>query len=62
VRREVLALRDMLKELDARNYEMRAFGFACLMLVGIAVGSAVILLELVQQSASTAFAEPSARI
>ena len=29
---------------------------------GLAVGSAAILLELVQQSSSTAFAEPSARI
>jgi hypothetical protein len=41
---------------------MRAFAFACLVLVGIAVGSAVILLELVQESSSTAFAEPSARV
>jgi hypothetical protein len=41
---------------------MRAFVFACLMLAGIAVGSAAILLELVQESSSTAFAEPSARI
>jgi hypothetical protein len=41
---------------------MRAFAFACLVLIGIAVGSAAILLELVQQSSSTAFAEPSARI
>jgi hypothetical protein len=41
---------------------MRAFAFACLVLVGVAVGSAAILLEMVQQSSSTAFAEPSARI
>jgi hypothetical protein len=31
-------------------------------LAGIAVGSAAILLELVQESASMAFAEPSARV
>jgi hypothetical protein len=41
---------------------MRAFAFACLMLAGIAAGSAAILLELVQESSSTAFAEQSARI
>jgi hypothetical protein len=41
---------------------MRAFAVACLVLVGIAVGSAVILIEMVQQSSSTAFAEPSARV
>lgn len=41
---------------------MRAFAFACLILAVIGVGSAAILLELVQQSSSTAFAEPSARI
>jgi hypothetical protein len=41
---------------------MRAFAFACFVLVGIAGGSAAILSELVQQSSATAFAEPSARI
>ena len=41
---------------------MRAFVFACLVLAGIAFGSAAILLELIQQSAITAFAEPSARV
>jgi hypothetical protein len=41
---------------------MRAFAFACLFLAGIAAGSAAVLLEFVQQSASTAFAESSARI
>jgi hypothetical protein len=41
---------------------MRAFVFACLVLAGIALGSAAILLELVQESAPTAFAEPSARV
>jgi len=41
---------------------MRAFGFACLVLAGIAFGSAAILIELVQQSATKAFAEPSARV
>ncbi|SHN78373.1 hypothetical protein [Bradyrhizobium erythrophlei] len=41
---------------------MRAFVFACLVLAGIAVGSAAILIEMVQQSSSTAFAEPSARV
>jgi hypothetical protein len=41
---------------------MRAFALACLVLVGVAVGSSAILLELVQKSSSTAFAEPSARI
>ena len=41
---------------------MRAFAFACLVLVGVAVGSAAILVELVQQSSSAAFAEPSARV
>jgi hypothetical protein len=41
---------------------MRAFAFACLVLAAIAAGSAAILVEFVQQSASTAFAEPSARV
>jgi hypothetical protein len=41
---------------------MRPFAFACLVLVGIAVGSAVILSELVQESSSAAFAERSARV
>jgi hypothetical protein len=41
---------------------MRAFVFACLILTGIAVGSAAVLLEFVQQSASSAFAESSARV
>jgi hypothetical protein len=41
---------------------MRAFIFACLILTGIAVGSAAVLLEFVQQPASAAFAESSARV
>jgi hypothetical protein len=41
---------------------MRAFAFACLVLVTIAAGSAAILIEMVQQTSSTAFAEPSARV
>jgi F0F1-type ATP synthase membrane subunit c/vacuolar-type H+-ATPase subunit K len=41
---------------------MRAFAFACLVLAGIAVGSAAIVLGFVQQSVSTAFAEPTARV
>jgi F0F1-type ATP synthase membrane subunit c/vacuolar-type H+-ATPase subunit K len=41
---------------------MRAFAFACLVVVGIAVGSAAILVGFVQESAGTAFAEPSARV
>jgi hypothetical protein len=41
---------------------MRAFIFACLVLTGIAVGSAAILLGVVQEPVSTAFAEPSARV
>lgn len=41
---------------------MRSFVFACLVLLAIAGGSAAILLELFQQSATTAFAEPSARV
>ena len=41
---------------------MRAFVFSCLVLVGIAAGSAAVLLQVDQESASTAFAEPSARV
>jgi hypothetical protein len=41
---------------------MRAFVFACLVLGAVAAGSAAILLEFVQESAETAFAEPSARV
>jgi hypothetical protein len=41
---------------------MRAFVFACLVLAGIAVGSAVILSELIQEPASIAFAEPGVRV
>ena len=41
---------------------MRAFVFAFLVLGGIALGSAAILLNYVQQSAATAFTEPSARV
>jgi len=41
---------------------MRAFAVACLTAVGIAVGVAAILDNLVQQSATVAFAEPSARV
>jgi hypothetical protein len=47
---------------ETEDYRMRAFAVACLVLVGIAVGSAAILIEMVQQSTSTAFAEPSARV
>jgi hypothetical protein len=41
---------------------MRAFAFACLVLAAIAVGSAAILVQFVQEPASVAFAEPSARV
>ena len=41
---------------------MRAFAVACLIVVVIALGSAVILDNFVQQSAAGAFAEPTARI
>jgi hypothetical protein len=41
---------------------MRAFVVACLAAAIIAVGAAAILDNLVQQPASAAFAEPSARI
>jgi hypothetical protein len=41
---------------------MRAFVFACLVLAGIAVGSAAILVEFAQEAAGTAFAEPTARV
>jgi hypothetical protein len=40
---------------------MRAFIAACFATVVIAVGAAAVLEEFVQQSASTAFTEPSAR-
>lgn len=41
---------------------MRVFILACLVLACVAFGSAVILDEFVQKSATTAFAEPSARV
>jgi hypothetical protein len=41
---------------------MRAFGFACLTAVILAVGAAAILGYFVQETSSVAFAEPSARI
>ncbi|MDI4239392.1 hypothetical protein OZ411_42130 [Bradyrhizobium sp. Arg237L] len=41
---------------------MRAFAWACLFGVVIALGAAVILDNFVQETASTAFAEPSARV
>jgi len=39
---------------------MRAFAFACLSALVIAVGTAAILDNFVQQSATVAFAEPNA--
>jgi hypothetical protein len=42
--------------------EMRAFALACLILAVIAAGSAAVLLRYVQESSTTAFAEPSARV
>jgi hypothetical protein len=41
---------------------MRAFAVACLIVLIIAVGAAGIVDNFVQQSASQAFAEPSARV
>ena len=41
---------------------MRAFTVACLIVLVIAVGSAGILDNFVQQSAAEAFAEPTARV
>jgi hypothetical protein len=41
---------------------MRAFIMACLVAVGIAVTAVAILDNFVQETASAAFAEPSARI
>lgn len=41
---------------------MRAFLFACLVLAAIACGSAAILSGFVQQPATVAFADPSARV
>jgi hypothetical protein len=41
---------------------MRAFAVACLTAAGIAVGVAAILDNFVQQSATVAFAEPTARV
>ncbi|HUN97781.1 MAG TPA: hypothetical protein VMU69_16310 [Bradyrhizobium sp.] len=41
---------------------MRAFVFACLFAAIIAVGAAAILENFVQESVTTAFAEPSARV
>jgi hypothetical protein len=40
---------------------MRAFIAACVVTVAIAIGAAAILDNLVQETASTAFAEPSVR-
>ena len=41
---------------------MRAFAIACLSALIIAVGATVILDNFVQQSATVAFAEPTARV
>jgi hypothetical protein len=41
---------------------MRAFVIACLSALVIAVGTAAILDNFVQQSATVAFAEPTARV
>ena len=41
---------------------MRAFAFACLTAAIVAVGAAGILVYLVQEQSSAAFAEPSARV
>ena len=41
---------------------MHAFAIACLSALVIAVGTAVILDNFVQQSATVAFAEPTARV
>ena len=45
-----------------RRNTMRAFAWACLFGVIIAVGAALILDNFVQETAATAFAEPSARV
>ena len=47
---------------EDRRKKMRAFAVACLTAVGIAVGIAAILDNFVQQSATVAFAEPTARV
>jgi hypothetical protein len=41
---------------------MRVFAFACLTAAIVAVGAAGILIYLVQEQSSVAFAEPSARV
>jgi hypothetical protein len=41
---------------------MRAFVIACVTVVAIAAGAAAILDNFVQQSATAAFAEPTARV
>jgi hypothetical protein len=41
---------------------MRAFALACLFVAVVALGTAVILDRFVQESATTAFALPSARV
>ena len=41
---------------------MRVFVLACLVAVVVAVGAAVVLDNFVQESATTAFALPSARV
>ena len=45
-----------------RRKKMRAFAIACLSALVIAVGTAAILDNFVQKSATVAFAEPTARV
>jgi hypothetical protein len=41
---------------------MRVFMVACFAVIVIALGSAAVLVEFVQETSATAFTEPSARI
>jgi hypothetical protein len=45
-----------------RRKKMRAFAVACLSALVIAVGTAAILDNFMQKSATVAFAEPTARV
>jgi hypothetical protein len=47
---------------ERRRINMRVFAVACVVAFVVAVGTAVILDNFVQETASAAFAEPSARI
>jgi hypothetical protein len=53
---------DFAIDLRIGRKKMRAFAVACVTAVVIAVGAAAILDNFVQQSATEAFAEPTARV